>query len=72
MRKCAKCGEEASNQNDRYFVIPGYIIAPNCYYLCENHKGLPLSFEDFYNEDGTRKRDNGLWANDTTVVRDKE
>lgn len=53
---CIKCGNEASNVHDRYFVIPGPWIVPNCYSLCEAHKDLRFDFEDFYDENGKRKK----------------
>src|SRR5271168_538729 len=53
--ECLKCGKETNNQNQRFFTIPGFIIVPNEYYLCEEHKDLRYSFKDIYNEDGSRK-----------------
>lgn len=52
---CIICGDEASNQNDRYFVIPVPIVVPNRYSLCDTHKDVKLEFHDLYKEDGTRK-----------------
>jgi hypothetical protein len=55
MNKCCICDEDAPCQNDRYFVVPGYVMVPNCYALCDKHKGRQLIFEDFYNPDASRK-----------------
>ena len=52
---CLTCGEETNNNNPRFMVIPGHIIVPNEYYLCDLHKDIFYSFEDVYNPDGTRK-----------------
>lgn len=52
---CLKCGNHASNQNPRYFVIPIPIVVPNEYYLCPEHENLTLDFDSIYNRDGTRK-----------------
>lgn len=35
--------------------IPGYIMVPNMYFLCDKHKEEFIKFEDVYNDDGTRK-----------------
>ena len=53
--KCIICNEPSKLGLERYFVIPGFIVVPNCYMLCERHRGIRLEFDDFYNEDGTRK-----------------
>lgn len=36
-------------------IIPGAIVVPNSYYLCEKHHYVTLEFDDVYNDDGTRK-----------------
>lgn len=56
MVKCLKCGKDASNQHDKYFVVPGFIMVPNCYRTCEEHKDIMIKFEDVYHSDGTRKK----------------
>lgn len=54
--KCIICCDYASNQHEKYFVIPGHIIVPNCYRLCETHKNETLEFHNLYLPDGTRKK----------------
>jgi len=55
---CQKCGAPASLRNLRFFVVPGHIMVPNSYLLCDEHRGFRYNFEDIYNEDGTRKKPN--------------
>ncbi len=52
---CLKCGSKNVTEHSYYFIIPGMIIVPNEYRLCKKHKDLRFSFEDVYNEDGSRK-----------------
>lgn len=52
---CLQCGSKNVIQNPRYFIIPGYIIVSNEYYLCDMHKHLNFYFDDIYNQDGSRK-----------------
>lgn len=57
MSECLTCGsKEVSNTSVRYFCVPGMVMVPNSYLLCEQHKGLQYSYEDIYEEDGTRKK----------------
>lgn len=51
--KCLICGDDAIHQ--RFMGIPGYIMVPNMYFLCESHKDDHLLFENVYNDDGSRK-----------------
>ena len=53
---CAVCGQEASNRNDRFFVIPLNVFLANRYSLCDKHKDEQLNFDYFYNEDLTIKK----------------
>jgi hypothetical protein len=53
---CLECGKDVTNRLPHYFVVPGHIIVPNEYYLCNDHKDNQFSFEDIYNNDGTRKK----------------
>lgn len=39
----------------RYFVIPGMVIVPNSYLLCDKHKNLSYFFDDVYDENSKRK-----------------
>lgn len=55
MDKCIVCKKYAPRLNHHYFVVPGHIALPNYYNLCDDHRGRRYSFEDFYNDDGTRK-----------------
>lgn len=52
---CIECGSYTSNTKPRWFIVPSHIFVPNQYYLCEVHKDNKISFEDIYNQDGTRK-----------------
>lgn len=64
---CLKCGKEVGNQNQFYFVIPSeYIVYPNSYFLCDEHKELRYDFKHIYNEDGSR-REKLLDPRDVTV-----
>lgn len=54
MNKCIVCDESAPCQNDRYFVIPTMTVVPNCYSVCDLHRGFTLVFEDFYDENSKR------------------
>lgn len=56
MLECLVCGKKSAYSQQRYFVVPGFIMVPNCYFLCEEHKHLNFSFENVYNDDGTRKK----------------
>lgn len=56
MITCIECGIKVNNGNPRWLLIPGHIIVPNQYYLCDKHKDIQINFEDIYNEDGTRKK----------------
>jgi len=51
--KCLICGDNAMHQ--KFMGIPGYIMVPNMYFLCDKHKEEFIKFEDVYNDDGTRK-----------------
>jgi len=56
MSKCLTCdSEKADPRIVRYFSIPGYIMVPNSYVLCPEHKDLQYYFEDIYDENGKRK-----------------
>lgn len=54
MNKCIVCNKYAPTY-DRYFVMPAHILVPNCYPVCYEHLAMQFRYEDFYNEDGTRK-----------------
>jgi hypothetical protein len=55
--KCALCDEFANMYNERYFIVSSReFFVPNCYVLCDEHKDIQMVFEDFYNENGTRKK----------------
>lgn len=57
MNKCLTCGsKELDNRHIRYFVVPGFIIVPNSYLLCDNHKELKYYYDDLYDEKGNRKK----------------
>lgn len=51
--KCIYCEKDACTS--KYLHTPGFIIVPNIYDLCEDHKGITLEFKDLYNDDGSRK-----------------
>jgi hypothetical protein len=53
--KCLYCGKVATHT--KYMVIKGYIIVPNAYDLCDEHKEKTLSYDDIYDEHGQRKAD---------------
>lgn len=55
MPDCLVCGKSDAYNIIRYFVIPGHIVAPNSYALCKEHIDIQYTFEDIYNEDGSRK-----------------
>ena len=55
MFECLACGSKSARNMERYFVVPGHIMVPNCYLLCDEHKHLNFTFEDVYNNDGSRK-----------------
>lgn len=50
-----RCGDKMVTGNAYYMVTPGKIVCPAEYYLCQKHRNMPVSFEEVYNEDGTRK-----------------
>lgn len=50
MNKCLTCGKHAPHHNVRYFVVPGHIMVPNSYLLCDEHKELQYFFDDIYDE----------------------
>ena len=54
---CLYCNAPATIT--KYLGIPGYIIVPNEYALCAEHKDKCLRFEDVYNDDGSRKENIG-------------
>lgn len=56
MVKCLECGIKIDMPWPRFFVVPGHIMVPNEYYLCDKHKDKRFTFEDIYNNDGTRKK----------------
>lgn len=56
MVKCLECGIKIDMPWPRFFVVPGHITVPNEYYLCDKHKDKRFTFEDIYNNDGTRKK----------------
>ncbi len=58
MNKCLTCDSPVESRNPRYFVVPGYIMVPNSYLLCDEHKHLQYYFEDIYDENADRKKIN--------------
>jgi len=53
---CLACGsKEVDCRMVRYFAIPGMIIVPNSYLLCDEHKDVQYHYDDLYHEDGKRK-----------------
>lgn len=51
--ECLTCGsKEVSNINTFYFAIPGMVIVPNSYLLCEEHNHLRYCFDDVYEING--------------------
>ena len=56
MIDCLKCGKKCNNANQRWMCVPGYIMVPSEYYLCNEHKDIRYSFEDIYDVDGSRKK----------------
>ena len=55
---CLTCGKETSNVHTRYFVVPGFIMVPNSYTLCDEHKNINYYYNDIYDEEGKRKKIN--------------
>ncbi len=51
--KCFYC--ERPSEHMRFLGVPGHIMVPNSYLVCDDHKDKFLKFEDIYNEDGSRK-----------------
>lgn len=51
---CLECGSKFA-LHTRFMVIPGHIMVPNQYFLCDEHKDKTFNFDDIYNKDGTRK-----------------
>ncbi len=49
MYKCAFCDNPEYER--KYFVIPGHIIKPNQYSVCENHRDCSLLYYDVYTND---------------------
>ena len=56
MYKCLYCDNPATHT--KYMVIPGHIIVPNAYDLCDDHEHKEIGYYHIYNDDGTRKSDN--------------
>jgi hypothetical protein len=50
--KCAFCDKE--EVMPKWFVIPGHIIKPNQYSVCEDHLDLSLGYYDVYPNDQER------------------
>jgi hypothetical protein len=55
--QCLKCGKKVGNMHQRYFVIPVHIWVPTEHYLCDEHKDIRYTFEDVYNDNGTRNKE---------------
>jgi hypothetical protein len=54
---CLACGsKEVQTNNTRYFVVPGFIMVPNEYLLCKDHKHVQYFYEDIFDENGNRKK----------------
>lgn len=51
--KCFYCHNVATIT--KFIGVPGYIMVPNMYGLCDSHKEKEIKFEDIYNPDGSRK-----------------
>ncbi len=53
--KCLFCGEPAIHV--KYMTIPGHIIVPNAYDLCDEHRHISLGYYDIYDKDAKRHPD---------------
>ena len=47
--RCAFC--DKPEYKPKWFVIPGYVIKPNEYSVCEAHQNLSLTYDDVYPND---------------------
>ncbi len=57
MNECLACGnKDVNNLMVHYFVVPGFIMVPNSYLLCDKHSGAFYSYEDIYDNKGNRKK----------------
>ncbi len=56
MYKCLYCDNPGIHT--KYMTIPGHIVVPNAYDLCDDHEDKTLGYYDIYNDDGTRKAGN--------------
>ena len=50
---CIFC--DKPSKHVKFMGIPGHIMVPNSYCVCDDHKDKHIWFSDVYNEDGTRK-----------------
>ena len=52
-QSCLVCGKDiyGLDAHERYFCIPGQIIRPNAYRVCEEHKDANFTYEDIYGEE---------------------
>jgi hypothetical protein len=55
MNECLACGSKEVIDRPKYFGIPGMVIVPNSYLLCDKHQGLEYRFDDIYDENSKRK-----------------
>ena len=54
MIKCFYCDNPADEM--KFIGVPGHIMVPNTYWVCNKHLNNWLQFEDIYNKDGSRKK----------------
>lgn len=57
--ECLACGsKDVDHRMAIYFCVPGTIMVPNSYLLCEKHKNVRYDYDDIYDENGKRKEIN--------------
>lgn len=53
---CITCGsKKVDTHKIHYFLVPGHVLVPNTYLLCEEHKNISYYFDDIYTPNGKRK-----------------
>ena len=55
--ECLTCGsKDVSATRSHYMAIPGMVIVPAEYLLCDAHKDVRYDYYDIYDEQGNRKK----------------